>query len=76
MKCSVHRWHKCPAMGLVVKIWPLRGWARRSRERWDTEFARQYKEAYERVPLDAPDAWGDMASFLDEMHRRPGHVRD
>ena len=22
-----------------------------------------YREAYDRLPLDAPDAWGDLASF-------------
>ena len=63
-------------MGWIVRIGPVRVWVERRRERWNAEFARQYKEAYERVPLDAPDAWGDMESFLDAMHRRPGHVRD
>ena len=32
------------------------------------EFDAAY-EAYERVPLDAPDEWGDMASFLDSLQR-------
>ena len=27
------------------------------------EVDRAYREAYERVPFDEPDAWGDLASF-------------
>jgi len=26
-------------------------------------------EAYDRIPLDAPDAWGDLASFLEALDR-------
>lgn len=33
------------------------------RQRRSEEINRQY-EAYRSVPLDAPDAWGDLESFL------------
>ncbi|MCY3635166.1 MAG: antitoxin MazE5 [bacterium] len=33
------------------------------RQRRSAEIDRQY-EAYRSVPLDAPDAWGDLESFL------------
>ena len=69
MGCSLHRWHRCPAMGWIVKLWPLRAWAERSRERYNAEIDRQYKEAYERIPLNTPDAWGDLESFYEA--RRP-----
>ena len=71
MGCSLRRWHRCPVMGRVVKLWPLRSWAERSRERYNAEIDRQYKEAYERVPLNTPDGWGDMESFIEAMHTRP-----
>jgi hypothetical protein len=28
-----------------------------------SEIDASYREAYDRVPFDAPDAWGDLASF-------------
>jgi hypothetical protein len=28
-----------------------------------SEVDRAYREAYERVPFEEPDAWGDLASF-------------
>ena len=28
-----------------------------------TETDASYREAYDRLPVDAPDAWGDLASF-------------
>ena len=67
----VRRWHRCPVMGQVVRIWPVGVWYRRCRERYEAEVSRQYKEAYERVPLNAPDGWGDLESFLEAMHTRP-----
>jgi len=32
------------------------------------EIDRSY-EAYDRIPLNTPDEWGDMESFLDSVHR-------
>ena len=31
------------------------------------EIDRSY-EAYDRIPLNTPDEWGDMESFLDSLH--------
>ena len=56
-------------MRWVVRTWPLQVWAARSRERRSAEIDRQIREGYERVPLNAPDAWGDMESFYEA--RRP-----
>ena len=53
----------------IVRVWPVSVWYQRRRERQEAEFSRTYKEAYERVPLNAPDAWGDMESFYEA--RRP-----
>ncbi|MCY4102203.1 MAG: antitoxin MazE5 [bacterium] len=39
------------------------------RERRRAEIDEQY-EAYDSVPLDAPDAWGDVESFLRARRRR------
>ena len=39
------------------------------RRRDRTEIDRQY-EAYDAVPLDAPDAWGDVESFLSARRGR------
>ena len=39
------------------------------RERRRAEIDEQY-EAYDGVPLDAPDAWGDVESFLRARRRR------
>ena len=69
------RWHWCPVMGLIVRAWPVSVWYQRRRDRYNAEIDRQYKEAYERVPLDTPDDWGDMESCLEEMHRSPGQRR-
>ena len=56
-------------MRWIVMVWPVSVWYQRRRERRDAEFSRRYKEAYERVPLNTPDGWGDMESFLNA--RRP-----
>jgi len=39
------------------------------REHRRAEIDEQY-EAYDSVPLDAPDAWGDVESFLRARRRR------
>lgn len=52
------------------RVWPVRVWVERCRRRRNAEVDRQYGEAYRRVPLDTPDAWGDLESFLNARHGR------
>ena len=60
---------RCPVAGPIVRVWPVSVLYRRRRDRRNAEIDRQVKEAYERVPLNAPDAWGDLESFYEA--RRP-----
>lgn len=36
----------------------------------EEDLARRYQDAYERVPVDMPDAWGDVELFHAELEAR------
>lgn len=59
----------CNVRRRIARAWPASAWYQRRRDRRNAEIDRQIEEAYERVPLNAPDAWGDLQSFYDA--RRP-----
>lgn len=40
------------------------------REHHNSRIDEQYAQAYQQVPVQSPDAWGDLAAFLDEAAKK------